>query len=180
MKNVKCRIMGIMCVILMMVMVAPAMVFASDDENGYDDSEYQVMSQQEVNAIMLERGISLNKLVQVGGPGDVALYTDTNVIGEIIVAADHTNKRIAVMYYTCVKDVVYEIGIKNFTFYEGSTVKRGPEQDYTRFKNSYEGGYYYTKPKSGKTYHATGYHYIVLSVSYRSYGFSAESTSATY
>ena len=172
--------MGIMCVILMMVMVTPAMVFASDDESGYDESEYQIMSQQDVNERMLERGINLNKLVQVGGPGDVALYTDTNVVGEIFVVGEPSNNRIAVMYYTCVKDVVYEVGIKNLTFYEGNTAKRGPEKFYTCFSNSYTGGYYYTNPKKGKSYYASGYNYIVLSVSYRSYGHTSTSTPSTY
>lgn len=155
----KRKIAGVLSFILLLIMVMPVTVLAASDE------EYEnvvILSDEEVDAVLLRHGINLDKEVSVR-----ASLEESNII---ITAY---NNRIEVVYYSRATIVANEIGVKSLDLYEGSKAVVSDYKDFDCFKSSYRGGFYYTAPVKGKKYYAAGTNYAILTTTrYNKYNVS--------
>lgn len=152
--KLKRKVAGLLSIVMLLVMVMPLTVLA-DSEVEYEDVVF--MTEQEVEAILIDNGVNLDKEVSVRAASLVSTY--------LYIQPERSNGRIAVVYYTEATMVANEIGIKYLDLYEGSTQIVNDYKDYYGFKQSYLGGFYYTAPKSGKKYYAEGTNYAIFTAS---------------
>lgn len=144
------RFIGIIGLLLMLTMVMPLTVSADSD-----DANITIMTDEEVQRVLLANGVNLDKL-----PMARAELTGYNIIVE------DENNRVSVAFYTIGSIVANEIGVKGLDLIEagnGSAVKL--VNDYKNcghFVKMHYGGFYYDTPKKGYAYYARGTNYAIF------------------